>query len=50
MIRCFQDGAISVPVPDAVYRVHVNANGRNLPDRATQVRVYNQIRTKRGLR
>lgn len=43
-IRCWRDGAQMKPVPEAVYRVHVNATGRNNCDRATQVRVYNQIR------
>lgn len=28
-MRCVADGATSVPVPEAIYRVHVNPNGRN---------------------
>lgn len=49
-IRCMQNGAESIPVPCAVYRVHVNPNGRNNPDRDLQVKVYNDIRRKHGLR
>jgi hypothetical protein len=45
-IRCWLDGAQSKPVPDAIYRVHVNPTSRNNCDRATQVRVYNQIRSQ----
>ena len=45
-IRAWRDGAQFQAVPDAVLRVHVNPNGRNSGDRATQVRVYNQIRNQ----
>lgn len=47
------DGAVHVPVPAAVYRVHVNPNGRNNPSREMQVKYYNLIRNrylKRGTR
>lgn len=40
------DGAKHVPVPEAVYRVHVNPNGRNNADRAMQVKYYNHIRKR----
>lgn len=48
-IRCWQNGARSVPVPEAIYRAHVSPGSRNMPDRNTQVRVYNQIRKKHRL-
>jgi glycosyltransferase involved in cell wall biosynthesis len=45
--RCVIAGARLVAVPDAVYCAHVAAGGgRNLPDRATQVSVYNAIRAR----
>jgi GT2 family glycosyltransferase len=45
-IRAWRDGAGLEPVPEAIYRVHVNPNSRNNGDRATQVRIYNQIRSQ----
>lgn len=43
-IRCWLDGAQCAPVPNAIYRVHVNPQGRNSQERAEQIRVYNEIR------
>lgn len=45
-LRCWIDGAESIEVPDAIYRVHVNTAGRNNCNRAQQVQVYNQIRNR----
>jgi glycosyltransferase involved in cell wall biosynthesis len=45
-LRAWRDGAQFKAVPDAVLRVHVNPNGRNNGDRASQVRVYNEIRSR----
>lgn len=46
-LRCWRAGAAVQPVPEAVYRVHVNANGRNNGhDRATQLRIYEEIRRR----
>lgn len=45
-IRCSLAGASHQPVPDAIYRVHVNPASRNNGERAEQVRVYNQIRAQ----
>lgn len=43
-LRCWLDGAESVEVPDAIYRVHVRSGSRNNGERPDQVRLYNQIR------
>lgn len=43
-IRCWRDGAATRPVPEAIYRVHVNSSGRNSAGRSAQVRTYNEIR------
>lgn len=43
-IRCWLAGAGLAQVPGAVYRVSVARGGRNLPDRETQVRYYNEIK------
>lgn len=42
-IRCWLDGCEPVPVPDAVYRIHVRPESRNLPGNQ-HITVYNQIR------
>ena len=42
-LRCVMDGA-TVTSSLAIYRIHVNANSRNMPEREKQVEVYNQIR------
>jgi glycosyltransferase involved in cell wall biosynthesis len=49
-LRCFLDGASVHQVPGAIYRVHVNATGRNSADRALQVRIYQQIRNRHLVR
>lgn len=41
--RCRIDGAPTIPVPDAVYRVHVNTESRNTMS-ATYIATYNDIR------
>lgn len=43
-IRCFEDGAKHVKVPDAIYEIEVNEGNRNDPSRDVQVAVANQIR------
>lgn len=43
-IRFFLDGATTVKVPEAVYRVHVNMESRN--NQALHNRVYNDIRNR----
>lgn len=43
-IRCWRAGAGFKPVPEAVYRVHVTPGSRNMPNRQTQMKVYNAIR------
>jgi glycosyltransferase involved in cell wall biosynthesis len=45
-LRCRRDGATILPVADAIYRVHVNTNGRNSNDRATQLATYHRIRAQ----
>lgn len=45
-LRCWSLGAQSVEVPDAIYRINVNPNGRNLPPRDKQIAYYNAIRTR----
>lgn len=45
-IRAWQDGAIFVPVPDAIYRVGVNPKSRNNAEQREQVRYFKQIRTE----
>lgn len=40
------DGAQHIPVPNAIYRVHVNPQGRNNQPRATQIKYYNLIRNR----
>jgi glycosyltransferase involved in cell wall biosynthesis len=49
-LRCFLDGASISQVPAAIYRVFVNEAGRNSADRATQLRVYHQIRSRHLVR
>lgn len=49
-LRAWRDGAQFKAVPDAILRVHVNPNSRNAGDRATQVRLYHQIRSRHGCR
>jgi hypothetical protein len=39
-------GSVILPVPDAIYRVHVSENSRNNQDRALQLKYYNEIRRK----
>lgn len=43
-IRAWRAGAALIAAPRAIYRVHVNPEGRNSGDRDTQLRVYSQIR------
>lgn len=43
-LRCVKAGAEIVHVPDAVYRAHVNPDGRNAPARAVAERTYRKIR------
>jgi glycosyltransferase involved in cell wall biosynthesis len=43
-LRATAEGAAVTACRDAVYRVHVNAGGRNSPDRDHQIAVYNEIR------
>lgn len=45
-LRCWIDGAVVVPVPDAIYRVHVSRNSRNSAGTAPHVKVINEIRAK----
>lgn len=45
-LRAWLDGAQTMPVPDAVLRIHVNPNGRNMASRALQTKVYNEIRSR----
>lgn len=45
-IRAWQDGAIFIPTPDAIYRVGVNEAGRNKPEQREQIRYFNQIRDR----
>jgi glycosyltransferase involved in cell wall biosynthesis len=45
-LRCWIDGAVVQPVPDAIYRVHVRPNGRNSAGTAPHVKVINDIRAK----
>lgn len=45
-IRCYLAGAGFVKVPDAVYKVHVNQQGRNSQERRLQVQMFNQIRNR----
>jgi glycosyltransferase involved in cell wall biosynthesis len=45
-IRMWLLGAVPAPCPEAIYRVHVQQEGRNSQDRATQVKYYNAIRQK----
>lgn len=45
-LRAWRDGAQFKAVPEAILRVHVNPNGRNAGDRATQVRFYHEIRNR----
>lgn len=42
-IRCWLAGAEIGTAPEAIYRVHVNPEGRNLPDRDTQAEWFRQI-------
>lgn len=44
-IRCWQDGAVIDSCPDAVYVVHVNADGRNLGAGRRRDEVANLIRS-----
>ena len=45
-IRCWLDGATVEQVPEAIYRVHVNTQGRNSSTRAQQLRTYREIRER----
>jgi glycosyltransferase involved in cell wall biosynthesis len=45
-LRCWLDGATVLAVPSAIYRVHVNENGRNSAVRAIQMRAYHQVRNQ----
>jgi glycosyltransferase involved in cell wall biosynthesis len=45
-VRCWLDGAVVQPVPEAIYRVHVRSNGRNSAGTAPHVKVINEIRAK----
>jgi glycosyltransferase involved in cell wall biosynthesis len=45
-VRCWLDGAVVQPVPNAIYRVHVRSNGRNSAGAAPHVKVINEIRAK----
>jgi GT2 family glycosyltransferase len=51
-LRAWDDGAQVLTAPAAIYRVHVNLNGRNSCDPAIQYRAYSQIRDRhlRGAR
>lgn len=42
--RCRIDGAVTVPVPAAIYRVHVNEQSRNAMSN-TYIQTYNDIRS-----
>lgn len=42
-------GVPIIYVPDAVYKAHVDPNGRNAPSREVATRVYNEIRRKHGV-
>jgi glycosyltransferase involved in cell wall biosynthesis len=49
-IRCWLEGAEPVPVPDAVYRIHVRADSRNRPGAQHQA-AYREITSRyRGRR
>jgi glycosyltransferase involved in cell wall biosynthesis len=39
-------GSVIVPVPDAIYRIHVSEKSRNNQERDMQVKYYNEIRRK----
>jgi GT2 family glycosyltransferase len=43
-IRAMLDGARALPVPGAVYRVHVRQNSRNALDQPAAERLYRQVR------
>lgn len=43
-IRCWLEGATITACPQAIYRVHVNADSRNNQHRTLQIETYNQIR------
>lgn len=45
-IRMWIAGAVPEPCPEAIYRVHVRQDSRNNQDRDTQVKYYNQIRSR----
>lgn len=45
-LRCWIDGAVVQPVPDAVYLVHVTDDSRNSAGSAPHIRVINEIRAK----
>jgi glycosyltransferase involved in cell wall biosynthesis len=45
-LRCWIDGAVVQPVPEAIYRVHVRNNGRNSAGTAPHIKVINDIRAK----
>jgi hypothetical protein len=45
-LRCWIDGAVVQPVPDAVYLVHVRRDGRNSAGTAPHIQVINDIRAK----
>lgn len=43
-IRCWMDGAEIVPVPEAIYRVHVDLQGRNVLPRDKALALYKRMR------
>jgi glycosyltransferase involved in cell wall biosynthesis len=45
-VRCWLDGAVVQPVPEAIYRVHVRSNGRNSAGTAPHIKVITEIREK----
>lgn len=44
--RCWLAGSGFLQVPDAIYKVHVNPEGRNSQDRDIQVKTFNAIRKR----
>ena len=45
-LRCWIDGAVVDPVPEAIYRVHVREDGRNSAGTAPHIKVINDIRAR----
>ena len=45
-LRCSLGGAEVLQVPAAIYRVHVNTDGRNSPSRSVQISAYHQVRSQ----